>query len=262
MRKPPLRAVASGASILAVSAPGDGDTPDDTPDPMRPESWFGVPDVCGSCIAWRCEDPKEGEEVASGSCRLRRELPRVPAKLRKCDLYKPRGKFVYQPGRSAPEKKRKKASAVRVMRRDEASGEMVTTQAPAPSRLEPRERPPVPREVEVGTDDRGELRATLKDIFHSQIPDAGRELLPRFERGTVTVVGKEGQTREVSAEDLFRMIEGFRTAVEALEDQVVSKDALLDQFTELNKQLRSIYGTFTTFNFLYADRAHYFSSKG
>lgn len=229
---------------------------------MRPESWFGVPNVCGSCIAWRCESPREGEEVASGNCRLRRELPRVPAKLRKCDLYKPRGKFVYRPSKSAPEKKRKKASTVRVMRRDETSGELVTTQAPAPRRFEPRERPPVPREVEIGTDERSVLRAVLEEIYRSQTPDAGRELTARFERGTVTVVGKDGAKRQVSVEELFRLIEGFRTSVEALEDRMVSKDALLDQFVEINKQLRSIYGTFTTFNFLYSDRAHYFSSKG
>lgn len=247
-----------------MSEPGDGTPPEgDGPDPMRPESWFGEPNVCGSCIAWRAESPREGEEVASGTCRLRRELPRVPATLRKCDLYKPRGKFVYQPGRSTPEpKRRKKASAVRVMRRDEVSGEMVTTQAPPPRRLEPRERPPVPREVEVGTDDKSLVRGLLKELLRSQVPDTGRDLISRFEGGTVTVVDGAGKKRKFPVERFFHMLEDFRTSLEALEDQMVSKDALLDQFVEVNKQMRAIHGTWTTFNFLYSDRAHYFTSKG
>lgn len=247
-----------------MSEPGDDDPKGGPSNDMRPERWFGEPNVCGSCIAWRAEDPREGETVAAGICRLRKELSRVPATLRKCDLYKPRGKFVYTPSPAKPEpKRRKRASAVRVMRRDEASGELVTTEAPRPARSSaPRERPPVPREVDVGADERGLVRALLKEILAAQTPDAGRELHGRFEGGTVRIVAADGKTRQVPVERLFRLLEAFRTSLEALEDQVVGKDPLLDQFVELNKQLRAIHGTMTTFNFLYADRAHYFNSKG
>ena len=230
---------------------------------MRASSWHGQPNVCGSCIAWRPEDPREGETVAAGSCRLRNELRRVPATLRKCDLYKPRGKFVYTPSKPKPERRRKKAATVRIMKRDETSGELVTTQAPAPIRRgEPRSRPEVPRTVDVGTDDRSIMRGVLTEVLKSDNLHTGRSMQGRFEGGTVSVVRGSGKTsKQVSSERFFGMLEDFRGALEALEDQLVAKDALLDQFTELRKGVRAIRGTMTTFNILYEDRADYFSGK-
>ena len=85
-------------------------------DDLDPQRWFGEPDVCGSCIAWRSGEPEPEDEVATGVCRLRPELPRVPATLRRCDLYKPRGQFVYQPT-VEPGGRRKRRADARVLRR-------------------------------------------------------------------------------------------------------------------------------------------------
>ena len=131
-------------------------------DPKDPDAWREVKDVCGGCIAWRPGGPTEEDDVAMGSCRLRSELGRVPASLQKCDLYKGRGSYVYKP---APEPRRRaRASAPRVLKRT-ADGEMVvdkSVRAPrAPRSTEPRVRPPVPREIDMGTDDRSEVRLAL-----------------------------------------------------------------------------------------------------
>ncbi len=259
---PTLPAEAGDASILPVS---DSDDPSvkDQPDPMRPERWFGEPNVCGSCIAWTSREPAADDDVAVGNCRLRRELPRVPATMRKCDLYKGRGKFVYKASKPEPERKRRKKSApVRIMRRDEASGEMVTTQAPAPiRRSEPRERPPTPRTVDVGTEDRALLRGIMKEILQAQFPDGGRPLHARFEGGTVRIVAPDGGVKKIPVERFFQLLENFRSSLEVLEDQLVGKDELLDQFADLQKAVRGIRGTLTSFNFLYDDRRDYFSGK-
>ena len=60
----------------------------------------------------------------------RPELGRVPASLKLCNLYKPRGQFVYQPGKD-PTPKRKRASPAKILKRTE-SGEMEEA-APPPA---------------------------------------------------------------------------------------------------------------------------------
>jgi hypothetical protein len=229
---------------------------------MRPDSWYAEPGVCGSCIAWRPEDPRAGEQVASGSCRLRKELPRVPATLKKCSLYKPRGQFVYRPSKAAPEPKRRKAAPVTVLRRDE-SGEMVASNPlPVIRSGEPRERPPVPREVDVGTDDRTVLRAAVRAAVLLDAPDTGRELHGRFEGGKTRVYAADGKlTRELTNERFLQLLERLRASLEQLEDVLVAKDALLDLYPEAHKQLMAVQGSFTTFNFLYASRNDYFTGK-
>lgn len=231
-------------------------------DPMNPEAWYREPDICGSCIAWRPRDPEPEEDIATGVCRLRAELRRVPASLKKCDLYKPRGQFVYKPGRE-PKKKRKKAATLRVLRRSE-DGELVADRTVALSRpIVNRERPPVPRTVEVGTDDQRLLKRAFQLALAEDFPDAGREIHARFEGGKVKIKGKDGKvTKEVSTERFFELLERFRVSMEQLEDKVVSTEPLLTQFAELRKQMLGIQGSLTTFNFLYSDRTDYFSGKG
>ena len=177
----------------------------DDRDPMDPQAWYGEPDVCGSCIAWRPGEPRPGEEVAAGTCRLRAELSRVPATLRKCDLYKGRGKFVYQPGRAPPTRK-KKNSAPRVLRRT-ADGEMVEdrpvrTTSPSEPRppKQPIERPEVPRNVDVGTDDAAMLRRVIANVLRSEMPATERELHGRFEGGKVEVKATDGRSKQIDVE--------------------------------------------------------------
>ena len=57
------------------------------------------------------------------------------------------------------------------------------------------------------------------------------------------------------------MLEGFRSALVELEDAVVRTDALLPLVPEVTKQIKSINGSFTTFNILYHSRTDYFSGK-
>ncbi|MEO1338545.1 MAG: hypothetical protein AAFV29_23080, partial [Myxococcota bacterium] len=133
-------------------------TSDAVSDPLKPESWHQEPGVCGSCIAWRPTPTQSGDEVAIGACRLRPELGRVPADLKLCDLYKPRGQFVYAP---TPEKKttrRRRTAAARVLRRS-SDGEMVedTVRSPPPPEVPPT-RPAPPRTIEAGTDDPEQIR--------------------------------------------------------------------------------------------------------
>ena len=230
-------------------------------DPLKPDSWHNEPGVCGSCIAWRPTPLKEGDEVATGACRLRPELGRVPATLKLCDLYKPRGQFVYAPTPEKPSRKRR-AQAAKVLRRS-AEGEMVPDQAaspPPPS--EPAVRPPPPRTVDAGTDDADVLRRVLVELLANEVSTVRRDMHPRFERGRVTVVGADGQTAvEVTAERFFELLDRMKLCLEELEEAVVRYDALLPVSPELVGNIRRMQGSMTTFNFLFADRGDYFSGK-
>jgi hypothetical protein len=124
-----------------VSSDGPEFEEDDESDPMDPASWFEEPDVCGSCIAWKPDNPRPGETVAAGSCRLRPELRRVPATMKLCSIYKPRGKFTYEPGRASP-KQRRRSRVLNVVQYGK-DGQPIEVKAP------PREpRPPVVRRAE------------------------------------------------------------------------------------------------------------------
>jgi hypothetical protein len=105
-------------------------------DPMKAESWREVRDVCGSCIAWRCEDPREGDELAIGQCKLRPEMGRVPGDLPKCNRYMPRGTFKYQADKMPQSPMRR----------------MPNTTHHNPHGSEATEQPPPPRRVELQAD--------------------------------------------------------------------------------------------------------------
>ncbi|MCC7384436.1 MAG: hypothetical protein IT384_21495 [Deltaproteobacteria bacterium] len=95
------------------------------PNPLDAEPWRSVRDVCGSCIAWRCEEPRAGDEIATGACKLRPEMGRVPADLPKCNRYMPRGQFTFTPERIPRSPKRRAAKTIAVVRYG-AAGEKVT----------------------------------------------------------------------------------------------------------------------------------------
>lgn len=236
------------------------DEDDRAHDPMAPEAWYGEPNVCGSCIAWRPEEPKEGDEVATGVCRLRPELGRVPASLKLCDLYKARGQFVYTPKRDTGGTRRKRASAVKILKRTE-SGEMVKAPAPAPVRY--REPPPEevyvpPREIDLGEDAHlPAVRATFRDLVREELGVSRREMAKKYKGGTVKLAVPEGEYLEVSVDVLFSLLDRLKTSLDSLEAKVGAHEALKGEIDNV-KRAR---GSFTTFNVMWADREDYFTGK-
>ena len=199
--------------------------------------------------------------MATGACRLRPELGRVPATLKLCDLYKPRGQFVYAPSPEKTTSRRRKTSAARVLRRS-AEGEMVPDQSAPPARAAPAVRPAPPRTVDVGTDDAGALRAIMVDLLRTEISTVRRDLHGRFERGRVEIQAADGTiANTVSAERFFGMLDRLKVSLEELEEAIVRQDALLPAAPELVANIRRMQGSLTTFNFLFADRSDYFSGK-
>ena len=236
------------------------------PDPMDPERWYSEPNVCGSCIAWRPEIPaREGDKVATGQCKLRPELGRVPASLKLCKLYKARGQYVYTPSRDPGPKKRKRAGEVKVLRRTE-DGQMVSSSVPAPGarreRPEPPPRPPPPREINLGEDESLPVfKAALVELIREEHGDTGREMLRRFKGGVVQLKGAGGRVKEVPIARFFSMLDRFKSSLAELEGAIEAQESAKDVREDLLANARRIRGSFTTFNVLYADRDDYFTGK-
>ncbi len=229
-------------------------------DPMAPEAWYAEPEVCGSCIAWRPGEAKPGDEVATGSCRLRPELGRVPASLKLCNLYKPRGQFVYLP-KKEKEPRRRRAAAPKVLRRSEA-GEMVET-APPPVAYVRKEAPPEetyvpPKDIDLGDDaSLPAVRATFRDLIREELGNSRREMQRKFKGGSVKVAIRTGPYLEHAPDLLFAVLDRLKSSLDTLEEK-------LEHHPQLNgevEQVKRIRGSFTTFNVIWADREDYFTGK-
>jgi hypothetical protein len=256
-------------------------------DPMLPESWRGVPNVCGSCIAFRSGENTDGDEVAHGRCQLRRELGRIPADLKKCGEYRARGVFTYQPGAAPRSPKRRVAKTVQLLVKS-GDGQLVEktiSRARAESvgfvdPPEPRDdadargaesRPvgwtPPARAAAPKTLDLGELRSAevaryaLVELVRHELGRSRRELHPRFKGGKV--FAEHGDARRVvPAERFFAWLDRLRASLDQLEEAVVERaEAIGEPADELRSQVLRMQGSLTTFNLLFADREDYFSGK-
>lgn len=253
---------------------------EDEPDPLKPENWHGVRDLCGSCIAWRPDAARDTDEIATGVCKLRPEIGRVPADLKKCNKYLPRGQFVYQPGKVPGSPKRRAAKTVSVLRQG-ADGELVrsTVRADAlpasmrPAVVEvdaaemqsaPRDvRPPAPKDIDLGQVSSSEVaRYAMIELVRQEHGRPRRELHPRFKGGKIAVIGEAGARRVVPAERFFSMLDRLRSSLDALDGALERRAAVLaEDAADLRAQVGRMHGSMTTFNVLISDRADYFSSK-
>ena len=217
--------------------------------------------MCGSCIAWRPTPAQDGDEVATGACRLRPELGRVPATLKLCDLYKPRGQFVYAPTPDKSTSRRRRTAAARVLRRS-ADGDMVADRSMPPPPSAPAARPAPPRTVDAGTDDAAVVRRVMSELLAHEVSGVRCDLHSRFEGGHVRLVLADGaQGPEVGTDRFFELLNRLKVCLEELEEAIVRKDALLEMTPELVANVRRMQGSLTTFNFLFDDRSDYFSGK-
>ncbi len=186
----------------------------------------------------------------------------MPATLKLCDLYKPRGQFVYAPTAEKDPSRRRKTAAARVLRRS-SEGELVPDRAPPRTAAEaPATRPPPPRTVDAGTDDAAVLRRILVELLANEVSSVRRDLHPRFEGGRVTLHDGQGDAvGQIKVERFFELLDRVKGALDELEEAVVRQDPLLPLVPELVGNIRRMQGSLTTFNFLFADRGDYFSGK-
>lgn len=139
----------------------------------------------------------------------------------------------------------------------------------SPQTLQPQQAPPiralrgdVPAPSErIFTVPEDELRELIRAIVREETEFLHSALGDRWQGGTLILrPGKPGtQEKEVPIEAFFHKIVMLRDRLRVLEQQINSNDKLTDaEKISLQQYITRCYGTLTTFNILFKDKADYF----
>ncbi len=105
-------------------------------------------------------------------------------------------------------------------------------------------------------------RAELMDIFLEATGQAEVSLAPKWEGGTVQMVPKEGQAKEVPIDALFHKVVMVRDRLRALEQKLNAHPKLTDaEKVEMQQYVTRCYGSLTTFNVLFREKADQFAGQ-
>lgn len=108
--------------------------------------------------------------------------------------------------------------------------------------------------------DYGMLKQALRDVL-DEGTDPGAELAHRFRGGTLQIRPKESglQPKDIPIEDFFRKIVRLRDNLRLLEQKVNNHPKLdAEDRRTLQGYVTKCYGTLTTFNLLFQDKADQF----
>lgn len=128
----------------------------------------------------------------------------------------------------------------------------------------PREqRPPIPREVGIDMD-QDEFRSVLREILLDELGVRDVELGDRWQNGELVMVpGKPGTAeKRVPIDNLFRKVVLIREKLRVLEQKINNHDKLDDNDRlQLQQYITQCYGSLTTFNVLFKDKADQFAGQ-
>ncbi len=198
--------------------------------------------ACGNCRIWRAV-AKDAEGRWLGDCRLMpqrgRFLPEAPI----CGSFIGRGQAL---PRSMPEPP---ARARRSPRAD-LGVRVVRHAGPA-------------TDVELG-EDFDMTREELKAVIREALGEAEAPLAGRWEGGTVLLKpGRpELQSKEIPIDALFHKVVMVRDRLRVLEQKINAHPKLSDaEKVEMQQYVTRCYGSLTTFNVLFADKADQFTGE-
>jgi hypothetical protein len=108
--------------------------------------------------------------------------------------------------------------------------------------------------------DAEEFRAVLRDVIRDELGLTDPQLGQRWDGGEVILKpGKEGtQEKRIPIDAFFHKIVMVRDKLRVLEQKVNSSKLTSEEKVQLQQYITQCYGTLTTFNVLFADRADHF----
>lgn len=197
--------------------------------------------VCGNCKLWSATLVDHRGWV--GPCRLQASRGMFPPTAPICDAFAPRGQPALTPA-PAPERARLVKNVAPVLKR----------KATDPN-----------QPVQLGTE--GELNMTrqeLMDIFLEAAGYTEAQMAPKWEGGVIQILPgkKELQGKELPIDALFHKVVMVRNQLRTLEQKINSHEKLTEaDKVELQQYLTRCYGSLTTFNALFKDKADQFSGQ-
>jgi hypothetical protein len=111
--------------------------------------------------------------------------------------------------------------------------------------------------------DYGLLKQALRDVLAEEEASPA-PLAPRFRGGKLLIQPKDEtlQAKEVPVEELFKKVVRVRDQLRLLEQKINGNDKLeAEERRVLQGYLTRAYGTLTTFNFLFQDKADHFRGQ-
>ncbi len=238
---------------------------------MALPSWEISPGRCGACTRFE-KDFGGGRGTVYGHCGRKPRSGSISSADFKCDIYDPIPE-VAPTVREAPTPRKRPAidafaDAEQIVDRAHAA-----QRAPSKRRTKAKilKRRPSREErdgelVEFGDDDmdRGTLRQIIREAIEDSLGIGDVELLDRFVGGTIVVQpGLEGtQPKEIPIDALLRKIVMIRDNLRVLEQKVNGNKKLEDaDKVQLQQYITRCYGSLTTFNSLFSDRADWFQGS-
>lgn len=211
--------------------------------------------VCGNCKLWRAHslDDKRGW---LGSCRLQANRGLFPPAAPLCDAFVARGEHVTAKVEAAPGPRRAKAlkpigPAVRT-----ADGRVVQVGSP---KAAPGIDPATPVSLFEGEDSM--TRQELMELFLEASGLTDVTLAGKWEGGTVRLVPKDTtlQAKDLPIDALFHKVVMVRDRLRTLEQKINAHPKLSDtDKVEMQQYVTRCYGSLTTFNVLFKDKADHF----
>jgi hypothetical protein len=208
--------------------------------------------VCGNCKLWSATVVDHRGWV--GPCRLQPSRSMFPPTAPICESFAPRGMPAITP-LQAPERTRRVQNVAPVIRK---SGTVAgPTGRVGNSNLN--------QPVQLGAD--GALDMTRQELMEVFLEAAGyteAQMAPKWEGGMIQILPgkKELQGKELPIDALFHKVVMVRNQLRVLEQKINAHEKLNDaEKVDLQQYLTRCYGSLTTFNALFRDKADQFSGQ-
>lgn len=197
--------------------------------------------VCGNCKLWSATVVDHRGWV--GPCRLQPSRDMFPPTAPICDKFAPRGQPALTPA-PPPERAR-----------------LVKNVAPLI-----KKKPTDPNQP-VSLDAGGALTMTRQELMDVFLEAAGyteAQMAPKWEGGVIQIIPgkKELQGKELPIDALFHKVVMVRNQLRTLEQKINAHEKLSEaEKIELQQYLTRCYGSLTTFNALFKDKADQFQGQ-
>jgi hypothetical protein len=201
--------------------------------------------ACGNCRIWRAI-AKDASGGWLGDCRVQPQRGQFPPTAPICGSFLSRERAIPQALPEEPERHRSR-------RVGDVGPRIVHHSAPA-----------APPDVDLGEDwdmTREELKAILREALEvtGHVPLAGK-----WDGGTVVLKPRDAtlQAKEIPIDAFFHKVVMVRDRLRVLEQKINAHDKLSDaEKVEMQQYITKCYGSLTTFNVLFADKADQFTGE-
>lgn len=207
---------------------------------------------CGDCVAF--VDQSGDHQSPAGPCKLRPELGIIKATLPACSMLNLRSSRVGKV--AAPTKSR--------ARRPSRQRARVVDDTPKRATLLEPVMGDTSGDVGGLDMDRDGLKQVLREILEEETMYGYPQMGERWQGGSLVLkpANPENQPKEIPLETFFHKIVMVRDRLRVLEAKLNSNPKLSEQDkVELQGYITRCYGSLTTFNVLFANKADHFSSK-